>query len=137
MFDNHAKNKIGITFIGCEAQLSFGIVGKENNRIISFERDIDFSSVKKKNNKKFIGYVNSGISIINTSLLKSKFKNCINFEKGFYPEIIQKYKSNLESINGFWHSIDNMKDINILNKKVNLKKYRVIKKIQKKIKTYS
>ena len=130
MFIHHLKNKIDITFIGCEAQLSFGIVGKENNRIISFERDIDFSSVKKKNNKKFIGYVNSGISIINTSLLKSKFKNCINFEKEFYPKIIKKYKSNLENINGFWHSVDNIKDIKILNKKENLKKYRAIKRIK-------
>ena len=59
----------------------------------------------------------------------------INFEKEFYPKIIKKHKSNFESIRGFWHSIDNIKDINILNQNENIKKYRYIKKIQKKLKS--
>jgi len=134
VFDNHQKKKIGITFLGSEAQLSFGIVGKENNKIVSFERDIDFDSVKIKNKKNFVGYVYSGISIINSVLLKNKFENYINFEKEFYSKIIKIHRSNFESISGFWHSIDNIKDINILNQNENIKKYRNIKKIQKKIK---
>ena len=134
MFDNHQKKKIDITFIGSNAQLSFGIIGKENNKIVNFERDIDFDSVKTKNKKNFVGYVYSGISIINSVLLKNKFENYINFEKEFYSKIIKKHRSNFESISGFWHSIDNIKDINILNQNENIKKYRNIKKIQKKIK---
>ena len=68
-------------------------------------------------------------------MLKNKFENYINFEKEFYPKIIKKHKSNFESISGFWHSIDNIKDINILNQNENIKKYRYIKKIQKKLKS--
>ena len=76
----------------------------------------------------------SGISILNSSLLKKKFKNFLNFEKEFYPKIIKKFKSNFVSLTGFWHSIDNMKDIKILNKNENKKKYYSINKIIKKIK---
>ena len=68
-------------------------------------------------------------------MLKNKFENYINFEKEFYSRIIKKHKSNFESISGFWHSIDNIKDINILNQNENIKKYRNIKKIQKKFKS--
>ena len=125
-----------ITFIGCEAQLNYGIIGKVNNKIVSFERDIDFNSIKIKNKKNFIGFINSGISIIKSELLKHKFKNYNNFEKEFYPRIIKKHKSNFESISGFWHSIDNVKDIDILKRDGNIKKYKITKKILKKLKTY-
>ena len=107
-----------------------------NNKIVSFERDIDFNSINIKNKKNFIGFINSGISIIKTELLKHKFKNFNNFEKEFYPKIIKKYKSNLENINGFWHSIDNIKDINVLKKNENIKKYKITKKLLKKLKSY-
>ena len=70
MFNNHIKRNFDITFIGCEAQLNFGIIGKEKNKIVSFERDIDFNSIKTRNKKNFVGYINSGISIIKTKLLK-------------------------------------------------------------------
>ena len=136
IFDNHIKKNFDITFIGCEAQLNYGIIGKLNNKIVSFERDIDFNSIKTKNKKNFIGFINSGISIIKSKLLKHKFKNFYNFEKEFYPKIIKKYKSHLENINGFWHSIDNVKDINMLKKKGNVKKYKITKKILKKLKSY-
>lgn len=136
IFDNHIKKNLDVTFIGCEAQLNYGIIGKVNNKIVSFERDIDFNSIKTKNKKNFIGYINSGISIIRSELLKHKFKNFYNFEKEFYPKIIKKYKSHLENINGFWHSIDNIKDINMLKKNENIKKYKITKKILKKLKSY-
>jgi len=68
-------------------------------------------------------------------LLKINFKNFLNFEKKFYPKIIKKNKSNFEQIDGFWHSIDNTKDIDNLNKKDDKVKYdridRIIKKIKK------
>ena len=136
MVANHDRKNFDITFVGCEAQLNFGIIGKVNNKIVSFERDIDFNSVKTKNKKNFIGFINSGISIIKSELLKHKFKNYNNFEKEFYPRIIKKHKSNFESISGFWHSIDNVKDIDILKKDGNIKKYKITKKILKKLKSY-
>ena len=136
MFNNHIKEKFDITFTGCEAQLNFGIVGTVNNKIVSFERDVEFNSIKKKNKKNFIGFVYSGISIINSELLNNNFKSYNNFEKEFYLRVIKKYKSNFESIKGFWHSIDNMKDINILKKNGDKKKYRKIHKFLKKLKSY-
>ena len=33
IFDNHIKKNFDITFIGCEAQLNYGIIGKVNNKI--------------------------------------------------------------------------------------------------------
>jgi len=134
ILNNHEKKKFDITFMGCSAQLNFGIVEKLDNKIVGFERDVEFNSIKKKDKKNFIGYVYSGITILNSKLLKINFKNFSNFEKKFYPKIIKNYKSNFEQINGFWHSIDNIKDINNLNEKRNKIKYNRVKKIIKKIK---
>ena len=136
MFTNHIRGKFDITFFGCDTQFDYGIVGKVNNKIVSFERDIMFNSIKTKNKKNFIGFVYSGISIINSELLNNNFKNYNNFEKEFYLRIIKKYKSNFESTKGFWHAIDNIKNINILKKNGNKKKYHEIKKILKKLKLY-
>jgi len=134
-YNNNEKKKCDITFLGCSAKLNLGIVGKIKNKIVSFERDIDFVSIKKKNYNSFIGYVYSGISIMNTKILRSNFKNFTNFEKQFYPRIIEKYDSNFESIDGFWYSIDNVKDINVAHNKI-LTKYSFIKKLKKKLNIY-
>lgn len=134
IFNNHEKNKIDMTFLGCEAKLNFGVVGKLKDRIVSFEREINFFSVLKRNSKKFTAYIYSGISIINKKILMSNFKNFNNFEKNFYPLIIKKFKTNLEHISGSWNSVDNMKDIKELNDKTDKKKFAEIEKIIKKIK---
>lgn len=134
IFENHQRKNIDMTFIGCEAKLNFGVVGKIKNKIVSFERDIDFNSVRKNNNNNFLGYIYSGISIINKKILKINFKNFNNFEKSFYPLIIKKYKTNLEQIKGFWSSIDNIKDMNDLNNKMNINKFKSVKKIINKLK---
>ena len=123
-----------MTFLSCEAKLNFGIVGKSKNKIVSFEREIDFFAVLKRNKKKFTAYVYSGISIMNKKILLQKFKNFHNFEKSLYPLIIKKFKTNLEHIKGFWSSIDNIKDIKELNDKSSKKKFFEINKIVEKIK---
>ena len=46
MFKNHIKNNDDLTFIACETKFNYGIVGKKNNKIVSFERDIYFNSIK-------------------------------------------------------------------------------------------
>jgi NDP-sugar pyrophosphorylase family protein len=102
---------------------------------VSFDRDIDFYSIKKKNYNNFTGYIYSGISIINTKILRLSFRNFNNFEKQLYPIIIKKYKTNFVSLNGFWYSIDNIKDINIANDKIS-NKFFSIKKIKKKLSIY-
>ena len=72
--------------------------------------------------------------IFNKKILNKKFENYKNFEKSFYPLIIKSFKTNLEHINGFWNSIDNMKDIKELNDSNNNKKFFEVEKIIKKIK---
>jgi len=134
IFYRHLKKKSYITFIGSDAQLNYGIVGMEKNKVKSFDRETQFYAVKSKNKKNLTGYIYSGISIINNKVLNLNFKNCINFEKEFYPSIIKKYKAHFESINGFWHSIDNQKDIEFLHSEENKFKYKQIKKIKKEIK---
>ena len=134
MFLEHIKKKREITFLGCEAQLNYGIVGKDKNKIVSFERDTNFNSIKQKSNKTFVGYVYSGIAIMNKKILKVNFKNFINFEKSFYPIIIKKYKANLSFISGFWNSVDNMKDVQDLNNLNDRKKVKQIEQIIKKLK---
>ena len=52
-----------------------------------------------------------------------KFKNYVNFEKKLYPKLIKKFKCNFVSFKGFWHSIDNTKDVEVLKKINNLNKF--------------
>ena len=40
----------------------------KNNKIVSFERDLVFNSAKCKRDKKYIGYIYSGISIMNKDI---------------------------------------------------------------------
>ena len=40
-----------------------------------------------------------------------------NFELGFYPKMIKSKKCKFKSIDGFWRSIDSIKDLNQLNNK--------------------
>jgi len=130
-FKSHIEKKNFITFLGCEAQLNYGIVGVANGKVNSFERESNFNAVKSNRKKNFIGYVYSGISIMNTGLLKMKFDKFKNFEKEFYPKIIKKYKSSFKGINGFWHSVDNQKDLEFLNKKHNKFTYKQIMKLKR------
>ena len=74
------------------------------------------------------------MSVINKKLLYLNFKNFKNFEKDFYPKIIKKkYNCGFETFNGFWHSIDNMKDIEETKKSTNKNKYLLINKIKRKL----
>jgi hypothetical protein len=48
------------------------------------------------------------------NLKKSK-----NFSLDFYPKIIKRYICKFQKFSGFWHSIDNIKDVKILKSNVN------------------
>lgn len=134
IYKEHEKKSINLTFLGCENELAYGTIGILNKKIINFERNITFNSVKTRKNSMFTAYVYSGMSIMSKRLLKINFKNFKNFEKQLYPRIIKKYKCNLKEFNGFWHSVDNMKDIDNTLKNKNYKKYNKIQKLIKKIK---
>ena len=74
------------------------------------------------------------MSIINQKVLKENFKNYLNFEKDFYPRIIKKFKSDMHTLKGFWYAMDNIKHLNVLNKrKINKKIFNKIYKLSKKL----
>lgn len=130
IFKRHIRKKIDTTFLVTEVQFSFGVIGVVNKKIVSFERDINFESVNIKKSKNFLGYVYSGMAILNKKVLNNKFEKFINFEKEFYPIIIKKYKTNFEEIKNFWRSIDSQKDISFLNNKKNKHEHDNIKKLK-------
>ena len=70
------------------------------------------------------------MSIINTKKLtkqNKKFTNSKNFEMDFFPSFIKSFKSNLVKLSGFWHSVDNLKDIlAVNNKKISKEKYMLL-----------
>jgi NDP-sugar pyrophosphorylase family protein len=129
IFDSHINNNKNITFIGSQAQLPYGTIGVVGNKVISFERNVTYNAILKSGLKNFKGYLYSGISIINLKLLNFNFKYFKNFEKNFYPLAIKKGKADFKNLNGFWHSVDNLKDIEILDK--DIKKKIEIKKLKK------
>ncbi len=133
IYNYHSKKKSDMSFICCEAEADFGTVGTRNGKIINFERSLYFNSVNTKN-KNFKGNVYSGMAIINKKILKEKFINKENFEKEFYPKIIKKYNCKMYSLKGFWYAMDNMKDVDKLNKKkVDNKTYKKISGLAKKL----
>ena len=86
MFTNHIKGKFDITFTGCETQLNFGVVGIVNNKIVSFERDIEFNSIKTKIKKIFlVSYIREFLlSTQNYSIITLKI--IIILKKSFIQE---------------------------------------------------
>lgn len=133
IFKNHEKNSHHMTFLGCENELAYGTVGVINKKVVNFERNIIFNSVQTKKSSKLTAYVYSGMSIINKNILNMNFKNFENFEKELYPKIIKKFKCDFKEFKGFWHSIDNIKDIDNTKKTNNHIKFIGIKKITKKL----
>lgn len=118
IFKNHCKKNLGATFLCGEVTYSYGSIGVKNNKIIDFKRNLVFESLKVRYDEKYKAYNYTGMSIIKTELLKKfnkSFKNSINFEQEFYPKIIKRFRTELVKLKGFWHSIDNVKDLDIVN----------------------
>ena len=67
---------------------------------------------------------------MNKNILNLNFKNFENFERQLYPKII-KYKCNFKEFKGFWHSIDNIKDIDNTKKINNYITFNGIKNYKK------
>jgi len=125
IFKNHVKNnKTKITFLGSETNLPYGTIVLSNGLVKNFERDVVFNAVKIANKENNTAHVYSGMAILKNKIITKNIKDYKNFEVEFYPKIIKKYKCKFEKFSGFWHSIDNIKDIKILksdtNKKIKL-----------------
>jgi|TARA_B110000438_G_scaffold300703_1_gene353726 glucose-1-phosphate cytidylyltransferase len=137
IFESHEKNKIGITFLAGEIIYQYGTVGILNNKVIDFKRNIVYNAVKTKKSPNYTAYNYIGMSVIKSDFLKKYkkiYKNSENFELSFFQKIIKNFKSKIVKIDGMLNSVDNMKDIDYLNKK-NLtdNRYNYIKGIKKKI----
>ncbi len=137
LFKEHEKIKNELTFITGEITYPYGTVGFSKNKVIDFNRNLVYDSIKIRNNLNYTAYNYTGMSIINKKkLLKysNKFKNSENFEVDFFPYCIKRVKTNMIKLSGFWHSIDNLKDVKAVNDKKFLKnKFNALKKLKGKI----
>jgi len=137
LFKKHEKKCQDVTFVSGEITYPYGTIGVINNKVKDFNRNLVYESIKVRNKKNYEGFNFTGMSIINTKkLLKfsNKFKNSENFEIDFYPLCIKRLKCSMIKLTGFWHSIDNLKDIQAVNNKLFIKnKYFALKKIKNKI----
>jgi len=134
VFQNHEKKGFDVTFLAGEATYAYGTIGTINSKIRDFKRNLVFDSLNMRNNKNYIAYNYTGMSIIRSNLLenyKYLYKRAENFEQTFYPNIIQKLSSNLVKIEGTWYSIDNIKDLNVVDKvKIDKNKFKKVKKLK-------
>ena len=138
IYNNHTKKNFELTFLSSEITYQYGTIGTELGKIKDFRRNLVYDSLSIRGSKKYKAYNYCGMSIIKTNILKKfarVYKNNENFEQTFFPLMIKKYFCNLEKITGFWHSIDNIKDLDMVNKKsVNKNKFLQTQKLQKKLK---
>ena len=115
LYENHVKdNKTFITFLGSETNLPYGTIVTSKGTVKNFERDVMFNAVKISHKNNVTAHVYSGMAILKKKALIKDIKSFKNFEVNLYPKIIKKYKCKFEKLSGFWHSIDNIKDIKIL-----------------------
>lgn len=137
IFNNHNKKNFDITFLSSEITYQYGTIGVKKNKIKDFQRNLVYDSLSIRGSDKYKAYNYCGMSIIKTELLKkfkNFYKNCENFEQKFFSEMINKYSCNLEKITGFWHSIDNIKDLDMVNQKsINKNKFLFTQKLKKKL----
>lgn len=135
IFKSHENTKKDITFISGEITYPYGTVGVEKGKVVDFNRNLVYESIKVRNRNNYTAYNYTGMSIIKTKQiikLKKYYKSHSNFETGLFPKLIKTLKARIVKLVGFWHSIDNMKDIEAVNKnrKFN-KKYLQVKKLKK------
>ncbi len=140
IYKKHCIKKYSATFLSGEVTYPYGSIGVVNNKVIDFKRNLIFDQLKIRKKNNYVAYNFTGICLIETKILKkykSIFKNSGNFEQTFYPKVINNYKTKLEKINGFWHSIDNIKDLLVVDKKMkNNSKYKTLKKLKTYINKY-
>ncbi len=124
-----------MTFISHSVRSNFGTIGFKSGKVCDFKRDAVYNSVKFNNLKSYVGFIYTGMSIMNKEVLCKDFSNYVNFEKELYPWIIKRFKCHIVHLNGFWHAIDNVKDIELVNKNKN-NMFLQVKKILSKINFY-
>lgn len=134
IYKRHENRKIDISFLSTEIVYQYGTIGVVNNKIDNFKRDLVYDSLRIRGSVNYKAYNYSGMSIINTAILRTYKKNYVkskNFEIVFFGRLIKSKKTKLIKAKGFWHSIDNMKDLHVVDKKTkNNQKFNEVKLIK-------
>jgi len=137
IFCAQEEKKIDISFLSSEITYPYGTVGVVNGKVNDFKRNLVYDALSTRSLNNYKAYNYMGMSVINSDLIKNMkniYKNSLNFEKIFFPKIINSHSSQLIKIKGLWHSIDNIKDLNVVNNKLNKdKKFIEIEKLKKKL----
>ena len=137
IFKKHEKRKKDITFISGEITYPYGTIGTRKGKVVDFNRNLIYEALKVRNKDSYTAFNYTGMSIIKTKTfkkLKKEFKGAENFEIKIFPIFVKAFNAGFIKLTGFWHSIDNVKDIEAVNDKKNLKnKYTDLKKIRNKL----
>ena len=137
IFKKHEKRKKDITFISGEITYPYGTIGTKKGKVVDFNRNLIYEALKVRNKDSYTAFNYTGMSIIKTKTfkkLKKEFKGAENFETKIFPIFVKAFNAGFIKLTGFWHSIDNVKDIEAVNDKKNLKnKYTDLKKIKNKL----
>ena len=139
IFKKHQQRKKDITFIAAENTYPYGTIGTRKGKVIDFNRNLNYEALKVRNRNSYTAFSYTGMSIIKTETLKKLKKKCkeaSNFETELFPIFIKAFNAEFIKLTGFWHSIDNIKDIKAINDKKTLKnKYTNLRKIKNKLLT--
>ena len=137
IFKKHQQRKKDITFISGEITYPYGTIGTRKGKVIDFNRNLNYEALKVRNRNSYTAFSYTGMSIIKTETLKKLKKKCkeaSNFETELFPIFIKAFNAEFIKLTGFWHSIDNIKDIKAINDKKTLKnKYTNLRKIKNKL----
>ena len=139
IFKKHQQRKKDITFISGEITYPYGTIGTRRGKVVDFNRNLNYEALKVRNRNSYTAFNYTGMTIIRTEILKKIKKKCkrvSNFETEIFPTFVKAFNAELIKLTGFWHSIDNIKDIKAINDKKTLKnKYVNLRKIKNKLLT--
>lgn len=140
IFDLHTKNKNSTTFISGEIIYPFGTIGVQNKKIKDFTRYLKYDAlnVREKNRYSAFNFIGASIISLKSFLRERKyFQYSKNFEADFYSKIIKKEKTGLIKPKGFWHAVDNIKDLKAANTSdIFPNKFNLIQSLKNKLSKY-
>lgn len=108
----HYKNQAEVTLTAVRPKQRYGIIGIKNNKINFFDNT----------NKKIDTYINGGFFVISKYAIKKIKNKSIYWENEPMTYFIKKKKLFAFKHNGFWKSLDTLKDKNDFNLMIKNKK---------------
>ena len=108
----HYKNNSIVTLTAVRPKERYGVLKIKNNKVIHFDNE----------NKKADTHVNGGFFIVDKSAIKKIINNNIYWEREPLNFFTKKKKLYAFKHDGFWKSLDTLKDKNDFNKLFNSRK---------------